>query len=358
MSNIPHFENDLNAAMMYKGLHPECFLIVSLEDSSSTNFDDFWSNSVIILNLNKMHIITRLSESKNPEGYNQFLNLFKITNVPSIVIFGQNTTNISKIFYPFPDPTTLTSYFSQAPSVPASPQQDFPAPPPMDEYLAHPQESQQSQQSQESQQSQQPIQQPKQSRQQAEQPQRQPKTTTKISIQTPSGRSFTHVFEKTNTVGDLKNWIESEFGSDVFSDLVIAHTNTPLPDDNSLSLENADLSPSAVLKLLNDDSILDIHVEDGQDDVPSERIRRHCCKCRCHCLPCTCFNSRAFRWFRIIFSLLNPWGDDPGPNSHDDPNGDNDIWQYRPNPQLTQNIRNALNMQRGNGGDPNRFTQA
>lgn len=340
MSNLPHLENDLNAAMMYKGQHPECFLIVSLEDSDSKKFDDFWANSLIILNLNSNHIITRLSESKTPDAYHQFLSLFKVTSIPSIVIFGQNTALITKTFYPFPDPATLVNFFSQAPPTPVTPQQDFPIPPSpaIDEEEKKP--SSQSQPHPE--------------------PPRQVRTTTKISIQSPSGRSYTHVFEKTDTVGDLKHWIEAELGSDIFTDLVVAHTNSPLPEDNSLTLENADLSPSAVLKLLSDDQILDIRVEDGQNDVPSLRNRRKCLKCPCNCNfgACGFFNARGFRWFRIIFSLFSPWGDDPGPNSHDqDPNGDNDIWQFRPNPQLSQDIRNALRMQRGNGGAPNQFAE-
>ena len=44
MSNLPHFEDDLNAAMMYKGQNTNFFLIVSLEDSNSKNFDDFWTS--------------------------------------------------------------------------------------------------------------------------------------------------------------------------------------------------------------------------------------------------------------------------------------------------------------------------
>lgn len=343
MSNLPHFENDMNTAMMYKGQHPECFLIVSLEDSDSKRFDDFWANSLIILNLNSNHIITRLSESKNPAGYNQFLSLFKITNTPSIVIFGQNTALITKTFYPYPDPSTLINFFSQSPPAPTTPQNDFPVPPSPETEVEEKPPSKQSQTEPKLQ-------------------QRQAKTTTKISIQSPSGRSFTHVFEKTDTVGDLKQWIESEFGSDIFSEILVAHTNSPLPEDNSMTLENADLSPSALLKLLSDDQILDIHVEDGQNDVPTLQNRRRCLRCPCNCntAPFRCFNARGFRWFRIFFSLLNPWGDDPGPNSHNidqDQNGDNDIWQYRPNPQLSQDMRNALRMQRRNGGTPNQFAE-
>lgn len=341
METSRNFETDLNAAMMAKGQHPETILVVSLEDANVEFFGKFWANSEIRSLLNEKIIILRLSELVSPDQFRQFLNLFHVNDFPSIVIFGENSAVVTRTFYPFPNSSTLSSYLRSTSSTFQSAESPNPIIHSSEEYHSPSQSSP-------------PVEttHKEKPKEQSSQP---PvlKTTTKISIQTPSGRSFTHIFEKTETIATLKKWIETEIGSDAIPSLIIPHTNSPLPENDSLTLEAADLTPSALLKLVGDEPLLEIHVEDGQDDVPGIRgshrtnIFRNCCGClpKCKC-SCGCCNFRAFKWIRIFFSLLNPWGDDPGERNDDDPNNDNGVWEYRPNPELAEQIRRSINMLR------------
>ncbi|OHT01453.1 hypothetical protein TRFO_31718 [Tritrichomonas foetus] len=292
MSSPPLIENDLNAAMAYKGIHPDCTLIVSLENES-LNFDQFWNDPQTNSIFNSSFVLTRLSESGSPESLRQFVSLFRISEYPAVVVFGEHSALVSKVFFPFPSPTEFHDFFTPARLKKQKMTNNSPQPPPQ-------------------------------------------RTTTKISVQALSG-SFSRVFSVNDTIGDLKAWITEESGNDLelLNQIIISHTHQPLPEDDSVTLKDADLVPSALLRVLGEEN-LDIRVEVGQNELPGTARPRAGFMSRLR-------NLRFFKWIGLISDLINPWGDD----GTDD---DSTFWQYKPNPQMARDIRESMRMMMRNRG--------
>ena len=293
MDPTPHYDNDLNSAMAYKGQHPEYIMVVSLEDESM-NFDDFWSNQSVLSILRSNFIITRLSQVNNSAGFQQFTIFFQISEFPTIVIFGEQSAKVSKVMYPYPDVDTFCDYFLP-PKLRSKNKAKNSAP-------------------------------------QAE------RTTTKISVQSITGH-FSKVFNVDETIGDLKKWILEESGddNDLLNRLIVSHTHNPLPSDDSMTLKQADLVPSALLKAVGDEQF-EIHVEDGSNEMPMINGRSPSRNRTGFCTRLS--NFKLFKVIKNIGDMINPWGDDGTDDSN--PN----FWQFQPNPQMSRDIREMMRLAR------------
>jgi hypothetical protein len=144
-------------------------------------------------------------------------------------------------------------------------------------------------------------------------PARPPHRTIKISITTVS-RSLVHEFPSTSTIGDLRSWILSEFGD---IQIIVSHSQKPLPDDDSMTLVAAGLSPNAVLRQIGAINLGEIR------DLPVVRRERPPLR-----------DNRTIRKVvqaaKTVIAILNPWND--GDDSED-------FWEYSPNPEFVENVR-------------------
>jgi hypothetical protein len=183
---------DLNTAMMYKGQHSDYTMLVSLENAEHS-FDalsEFIPSSMKVILLRLIQPL----DSPPTADIHQFDSVFHISQIPSLIIFGPNQTNITHSWIgSWPSETELVLRIS--PPKPTRP--------------------------------------------------------VKIALHAIS-RSTVHEFPPSATVGDLRDWIFGEFGE---IDVIIGFTQKSLPVDRSLTLESAGLSPNAVLREIGHSSL-------------------------------------------------------------------------------------------------------
>ena len=299
------FQTNLNDAMNYKGMHPEVSLLVSLENNFSDH-DLFWNNETVLSTIQQSFIVLRLSKEQNENEFNQFQMIFNVHSVPSIVYFAPNNPAIAHVWTEYPTPEILSSFFAPI---------NLNMPPPSvtidDDFR--------------------PIKHPK------PKPQTEPNTqptssnndTTRILIQ-GNNSTKSRIFKNTDTIGTLKQWIRSQFGPS--AQVIITTTHLPLPDDDSQSLEESALTPSAVLQVIADVSELPSPYEDNLEtplipESPQNAGENRRCALNC----------RAWRYVKLALSFVNPWASDTDDEEEE-------FWQYKPNPQLASDIINALRM--------------
>jgi hypothetical protein len=271
------FRTDLNAAMAFKGNNPETTIFVSLENSH-TDHDAFWSSPRVASAISIQTIVVRLTESENPSDFAQFRQLFKIDSVPSLTVFGPSTARITKQWDSYPSVDDFMAFVQPpAPRVSQRSENALPA------------RSQ----------------------------------TIKISVRARSG-TISEEFARSATIGDLKGWLARELGAEYR--VVVSPSQRPLPENDGLSLVEADLAPSAVLHVLAGD------VVDGEVviDRPAPRPREVVAQAPRErwCTEGTLGKVRKFA--ELALSLFNPW-------AVDDEN--EQFLQYKPNPQLVRDIR-------------------
>lgn len=292
MDKLELFHTDLNSAMMYKGQHPDVTLLVSVEKALSDN-DDFWKDDQVMAVIRNNTIVLRLAEDTNQEQVQQFILLYHIQNIPSLAVFGCNNPGIVQNWTEYPTVQQFVAYFQV--SEPNNSDLQM-AEMPMVENPYAPSTS-------------------------IETPHYMPKTT-KISLQN-AGNTYEKSFLATDTVGELRKWIIEMLGSDI--EVVVQHLRTPLADDNSLTLQDADLCPSAILK------VLEITLQDEPQrgvGAPPRATRPNAGHNRAQparqgrsnrCWVKTCHA------FSFVFAFINPWSN---PEAYEE-----DFWQFQPNPQ-------------------------
>jgi hypothetical protein len=116
--------------------------------------------------------------------------------------------------------------------------------------------------------------------------------------------------------------VASEFGPAV--PLIVAHRRSRLPEDDSLTLAQADLAPSAVLREEPRESALR-----EEPELPAVRHER---------FGATPPRGRAFAMIKRAVALINPWA-----NGEGDEEG---WWEYRANPELAAQVRRAARLLR------------
>jgi hypothetical protein len=156
----------------------------------------------------------------------------------------------------------------------------------------------------------------------------------RIALQGPSG-GVKKDFERTTTIAELKEWLRAEVGPD--SRVIVGPTQRPLPDDDSMTLVQADLAPSSVLRVVSGDILnAEILIERpgpirAAHPPPAEPQRRRCQCCR------GATAGRIGGWFAIAASLLNPWAED---------DSDEQFLEHRPNPERLRQIHESARLMR------------
>lgn len=274
------FENNLNVAMMCKGTCPSKSVFVSLE-LTKTSHDDFWSDPMVLGSLPADSIIVRLSEVENQADFRQFQTIFHTYVCPCLVYFGPNSASVSKQWDEFPSPDSFVNFF-------------HPKPKPKRQIEAAPQAP------------------PK------------PKLTTKILLRGQNS-TLKQEFPCAAPLSELKEWLKSELGSDY--QVIVSMTHSPLPDDDTMTLAEANLTPSAELRVVIGE-LFDAEVNiDPPLDTPQRAEQRRQCNCRCG--RATGF----MRYVRLALSFINPWMDVD--------EDDRIQWQYRANPDYQRQIIEA-----------------
>jgi hypothetical protein len=280
------FQSDLAQTMLNKGQHPECSILVSWEEVRSEG-DDFWNDAQVLRAIPLHASVVRLVQNESLEQFSQFKDMFGITGVPCLAYFGPNVATIIKQWEPFPSVDEFCEYFATKPKPKPKPQ-DLPRRPQRD--------------------------------------------TTRISVQGKSG-SIVREFSKDDTLAALKEWIHSEI--DGAFTVIVSHTHQPLPSNDSLTLEQMDMCPNCVLRLVDGDVPDTTIVIDGAADQQRNEPREpwHCPSPSCSC----------WKYAKLGYSLLNPWSEDPQTDDEWRESG----WQFRPDPEKATQIREAARMHGG-----------
>jgi hypothetical protein len=136
-------------------------------------------------------LVLRIFEDDNAHDLQQFDSVFHIRDIPSLVVFGPNSAAVTHSWVgALPSPDAFAAHFPlHPPPIPSS------------------------------------------------------RLRTKISLQM-SGGTLVHEFSDNATLAELKKWIASELGTG--ASLIVAYRRAPFPDDNSLTVAQADLVTSAV----------------------------------------------------------------------------------------------------------------
>lgn len=384
------FSHDLNASMMFKGQHPEYMILVSLENNFST-YDDFWSNPEIQNQISSNAVVVRLSEEQNQSDIQLFENTFHNAQIPSVFIFGSNQSSITKEWGDhFPTKEEFLAYFSQtdsninSESNSANPQEQANNDDNTDT-LHQVQNSVNSNQISTQTSTQpssipthvplspiekqklvkrppsksQPIQKNTLmlTRPEADTTQNRNKNIARLSIQ-GLHKTFKKEFQPNSTIGELRSWLRNEFGREC--DWIVVHTHMPLPNDPSITLQQADLYPSAAIKerdggqaILKDDEdlnlgIVDRTVSSHSESSAVEQRPEPVINIPRQSTPASQDNSifgKICMYCKLLFSLLNPWDDDDNESNDEF----HDLWEYQPNPNhintmLTQMYPNVNNI--------------
>jgi hypothetical protein len=233
-------------------------LLVCLENKAHPS-DEFWSDAQVQSIVALRTLVLRIVEEDSASDLQQFDSVFHIRDIPSLVVFGPNS------------PAVAHSWVGALPSP--------------DAFAAHFRPSW--------------------------------RLRTKISLQT-SGRTLVREFPSSATVGELRAWIASEVGGG--ASLLVAHRRAPLPDDDGLTMAEADLAPSAVIREEAKEQPLG-----SAEMLPPVRAER---------LPAPRGDgiSAAFvKKVRLVWSLLNPWDDDES----------DDFWEHPPHLERAAFIRRS-----------------
>jgi hypothetical protein len=274
---------DLNSAMIFKGQHPDYALIVSIE-SSSNPFDEFWSDPEIGSLFDHEVVLLRLTDTETPNDIQQFVSIFPFASIPSLVIFDHFQAKVSKSWSgTFPSKADLLRFFNPS----------KPKPQPAISPIPH----------------------------------KPPPKFTKLSVQT-AARTIVREFPNEFTIRELRVWLRSEFGSDI--DFIVTHKHASLPTDGSLTLFQADLSPSAVLREPAPAQVLP-----PANNLPG--VRHEVFQ-----PPQNGILKEIVGKGKFVWSLLNPW--DEGDNS-------DDCWEYQPRPDLVKVIRRSARLMARVRGD-------
>ena len=288
-SEAPTFSRDLMGSMALKGQFPERSLFVSLE-LSLANHNDFWMDPEVLSILPPNCMIVRLVKGEDDLSISQFQGVFHVAFCPSLAYFGPNSPALAKLWDEYPSPSVFVGYFRPSSTV-RHERERAPEPAP-----------------------------------------RRVRTTTKIRVRGRNGASIDREFQVTDTIADVRSWIALELGSDV--QVVVGHTREHLPEDDTMTLAQADLCPTAELRVVDGDVWEpEVNIEPPTTTSGQTQTRR---RCKCSCPSTRCRGGRAAKFFRLALSFVNPW--------YEADEEDDDGWEFRPNPELAQQMREQARM--------------
>jgi hypothetical protein len=199
----PTFSQSAIEAVEIKFENPSIVLMVSIEPEPGL-FDPLWKDPLLLSALNSSYLIVRLYTSVDGFEISQFCELYPVSSFPALLVFGPGTEEITKCWMGgLPGPQILYDFCLALMDKS-----------PMDRKRAT---------------------------------RSGPPRSARISVQS-GGRNIVREFKPDAPLREVRDWIESEFGSGSWK-ITVAHAHKQLPDDDSLTVNAADLVPSAVLKL-------------------------------------------------------------------------------------------------------------
>ena len=199
------FCNNVSEALNKKTENPLLTLIVSIEtDQNILNY--FWDNPLVQVTVSENFIILRISQLSNQTEITQFSQLFPVSNIPSLFVFGPNSKGITHSWSDeYPSPQGFYDYFHK------DEEKNIENDVPKGGELKNKQKA-------------------------------------RIAVYF-NNRVVTKEFLPTSNLRELRQWIESEFGTG-FS-IFLAHKQKRIDDlDDSVTIKEANMCPSAFLRLI------------------------------------------------------------------------------------------------------------
>ncbi|KAH0791740.1 UBX domain containing protein [Histomonas meleagridis] len=200
------FCNNVTEALNRKSQHPYMTLIVSIEtDQNIMNY--FWDNPLVHATVSENFIILRISQLSNQTEITQFSQLFPVSNIPSLFVFGPNSNGVTYSWSDnYPSAQEFYNYFNKNEEQSDNIKSDI-------------------------------------SDQEVKSNQK-----TKIAVYF-NNRVVTKEFPINSRLQELREWIESEFGPG-FS-IFLTHKRKSIDDlDDSLTIKQAQMCPSSFLRLI------------------------------------------------------------------------------------------------------------
>ena len=270
------FYSDVNEAMMIKSQNPNLSVLISIENNPGEE-DLFWNSFSVESIIKTGFIVVRMNQTENSDKIQFFDQLAQIQNIPSLFYFAPNSVGINHRWDEFPNQDEFQSFFENSAPITNKNEtienkiqqqnQNFVSSPVSNEIQNQINQTNQEEiilpESTPNNQNHSFIQnnpienlnnKPKQNQSNNSQEiaKEKPKKVIKkarIAVQ-GSNRTLTHEFEPNQTLGDLRYWIFQNFGDD--HQIFVVHKSSYLPEDNSMTIAQADLCPSAKLMLKDD----------------------------------------------------------------------------------------------------------
>ena len=251
------FYSDVNEAMTLKAQHQELSVLISIENDPEEEML-FWSSFFVEPIIKEGFIVVRLNNCQHPDKINLFRQLVNVDSVPSLYYFGPNCVGVTYSWDKFPQPKQFKSYFK-----PSNAAENAEKKQKIEEIKNSTQETKLNQMKEEdliipdypTQHEEQdpvvavpaPATAPVQSEIQA------PKTIKKARIAAQKDSEiYTEEFAPDQTIGEIRGWIASKFGTNHL--IFVVHQSAFLPDDDSMTVSSAGLYPSAKLVISDNSS--------------------------------------------------------------------------------------------------------
>ena len=272
---IERFElmSTLAECLQEKEYHPERMLVISVEDTREKG-NYFWSSIPVKSTLPKNVILHRIILDEDMEEFESFSSKYEVSSNFSLYVFGPHSTIISHMWTEgFPEPAEFAEYISGT------------------QVGAYTFDDQQ------------------QTIENMKNDVHNKTKKVKISIRTRDGAK-SHTFNETDTVADLNMWLDAEVGPG--NKYTISHTNEELTSDLTLSLKEAGLAPSALLRIKEGE-----WNQNARPTGPAPvNTTEGCC-------------GRFLKKALFVLSFINPFADEGDQES---------FWEYQPsnNPDIAQ----------------------
>lgn len=216
-SSPPVFSKSAIEGFQLRTENVELALVISIEPDSES-FREFWTSGFLLSAMNSNFLVVRLFQDSDEYEISQFSEIYDIPAVPCLFVFPPNSEDEPRVFVKWPSTDELHSLFIS-----------------MIGY-SH------------------------------EQTHLQVRRVAKISARYGTAQAL-YEFQPDATVGEVKTWILATFGAGLRAK--ITHNGNYLPDDDNLTVTQADLVPNALLQLEQaTPNVL-------QDEVLPDLPRRH-----------------------------------------------------------------------------------
>ena len=294
MSNIPFGLNDFQTALNVKQQNLNTYIVVIIE-KTGVDGNSFLQIPQIYNLFNDKILLVRIIENQNLEGFHDFSSNYHVEVYPSLFVFEPNS-EIPKSFNGyFPPPQLFVSIFNDdsTPELNSNTENFYPTTNDISNTQNNTNNNNFDNESS-----------PKQ---------------VKISLQWDNNSS-THTFLSDDTIKTLRTWIRNETNH-ISGIPIVTHQRQPLSSDENMTLLDAGLVPSAMIRIESGMNGPQKTTEPPSDPLPLPGQNTRNTGNR---LGPQHGGRRGFLfWFKLIISLFNPWADMDNPE---------DFWEYEPHP--------------------------